>query len=180
MANENKVKFGLRNVHIFPIEDENDTKITYGKVIKLPGAVNLSLSIEGDENTFYADDIPYYSTFSNNGYSGDLEIAKITDEFIVGILGQQKDENGAIIESINGDVKATRNILYKVTASRPSAEHSTIGETKEPQTDTLSIKAIARSNDGRIKAKLYEGQTGYDTFYDNVYEGKITSESTGQ
>ncbi len=197
MANENKVKFGLRNVHIFPIEDENDTKITYGKVIKLPGAVNLSLSIEGDENTFYADDIPYYSTFSNNGYSGDLEIAKITDEFIVGILGQQKDDNGAIIETINdkikpfamafefqGDVKATRNILYKVTASRPSAEHSTIGETKEPQTDTLSIKAIARSSDGRIKARLYEGQTGYDTFYDNVYEGKITSkpsgESTGQ
>lgn len=183
---ENKVKFGLRNVHIFPITEESNTATTYGKAIKLPGAVNLSLSIEGEESPFYADDVIYYNSYANNGYSGDLELALVSEEFLTKILGYQKDENGAIIESIDdksknfamsfefqGDKKATRNILYKVSVSRPNMEHATIAENKEPQTETLSLKAMARMNDGRIKARLYEGQTGYDTFYDKVYEGTI-------
>lgn len=185
---ENKVKFGLKNVHIFPIEEESDTEIKYGKVIKLPGAVTLSLNPEGEENPFHADDVVYYNSHTNNGYSGDLEIARITEEFSIEILGQVKDDNGALIESVNdkmknfamafefqGDKNATRNILYKVSVGRPSEEHQTISDTKEPQTDTLSMTAMARIFDGRLKARLEEGKAGYDTFYDKVYEPKITA-----
>lgn len=184
----NKVKFGLSNVHIWKIESEDADKITYAtKAIKLPGAVNLSLSIEGNESTFYADDIPYFQTYANNGYAGDLEIAVITDEFTTEILGQKKDENGAIIETADdvissfamafefqGDAKRIRNILYKVVASRPNDEHSTVNDTKEPQTDTLSIKAMPRPTDKFVKARIKEGDTGYDTFYNKVYEPKLT------
>lgn len=185
---ENKVKFGLKNVHVFPIEEESDTEIKYGKVIKLPGAVNLSLNAEGEDNPFHADDVVYYNSYANNGYSGDLEIARITEEFTIEILGQVKDDNGALIESVNdkmknfamafefqGDKNATRNILYKVSVGRPSEEHQTISDTKEPQTDTLSMTAMARISDGLLKARVVEGQAGYDTFYDKVYEPKITA-----
>lgn len=190
---ENKVKYGLKNVHIFPIEEESDTAIKYGEVIKLPGAVNLSLSPEGEDNPFHADDVIYYNSYANNGYSGDLEIARITEEFCIKILGQVKDENGALIESIKdkiknfamafefqGDKKATRNILYKVSVGRPGEEHQTISDTKEPQTDTLSMTAMARIKDGLVKAKLVEGQAGYDTFYTKVYEPKISTVNTPQ
>ena len=68
----NKVKFGLKNVHVFPITDDKETGVVFGEVIKVPGAVNLSLDAEGDSNEFYADDVIYWSEFSNNGYSGDL------------------------------------------------------------------------------------------------------------
>lgn len=185
----NKVKFGLSNVHIFKITEESADKVTYASTpIKLPGAVNLSLSIEGDENTFYADDIPYFQMYANNGYSGDLEIALLTEEFITEILGQSKDTNGAIIESADdkissfamafefqGDINRTRNILYKVTASRPNSDHSTVTESKEPQTETLSIKAMPRSTDKLIKARIQEGKTGYADFYNKVYEPKVAS-----
>lgn len=188
---ENKVKFGLSNVHIFKIESEDDEGIKYAsKAINLPGAVNLSLSIEGEENTFYADDIPYFQMYANNGYSGDLEIALLTEEFLTEIMGQRKDKNGAIVESADdtiapfamsfefqGDIKKTRNILYKVVASRPNDEHSTIAESKEPQTETLSIKAIPRSTDRLVKARIQEGSSGYDTFYDSVYEPTLDDES---
>ena len=191
----NKVKFGLSNVHIWKIENEDADKITYAtKAIRLPGAVNLTLAIEGNESTFYADDIPYFQMYANNGYSGDLEIAMITEEFTTEILGQLKDENGAIIESADdiissfamsfefqGDVKRTRNILYKVVASRPNDDHATVTDTKEPQTDSLSIKAVPRPTDKLVKARIEEGKTGYSTFYDKVYEPKLSAgSSTGR
>lgn len=186
-SNQNKVKFGLSNVHIFPITNETSTSTTYGPVIKIPGAVNLSLSAEGDDSTFYADDIAYFKMWANNGYTGDLEMALLPEEFLVTILGQRKDSNGAVIESASdisqdfamafefqGDVKRTRNILYKITASRPDDEHATVSESKEPQTDTVSIAALPRMHDQLIKARIEEGKTGYSTFYDKVYEPKFS------
>lgn len=186
-SKKNKVKFGLSNVHIFPISNETSTSTTYGSAIKIPGAVTLTLSASGDDNTFYADDIAYFKMWANNGYEGDLELALLPEEFLTTILGQRKDSNGAIVESASdiskdfamafefqGDVKRTRNILYKITASRPDDEHSTVTETKEPQTDTISIAALPRMNDELIKARLEEGKTGYSTFYDKVYEPKFS------
>lgn len=40
----NKVKFGLRNVHIFPITSEDSEKTVYGEMFKMPGAVKKKLS----------------------------------------------------------------------------------------------------------------------------------------
>lgn len=184
---KNKVKFGLSNVHIFPIKNETSTTTTYDEVFKVPGAVNLTLSASGDDNTFYADDIAYFKTWANNGYEGDLEMAMLPEEFLTTILGQRKDSGGAIVESANdivrdfamafefqGDVKRTRNILYKVTVGRPDDEHATVTETKEPQTDSISISALPRMHDQLVKAKIEEGKTGYSTFYDKVYEPKFS------
>lgn len=180
---KNKVKFGLSNVHIFPITDEEDGKPIYGEAIVFRGAVNLSLDIEGDSKDFYADDIPYYNIFANNGYSGDLEMALVTDEFRTKILGFEEDANGAIIENINakpsnfamafefkGDKNKVRRIYYNVSASRPADSHGTITETVEPETETIKIKALPRTDIGDVNAKLEEGQKGYDTFYDKPYE----------
>lgn len=174
---KNKVKFGLSNVHIFPIKNETSTSTTYDEVFKVPGAVNLTLSASGDDNTFYADDIAYFKTWANNGYEGDLEMAMLPEEFLTTILGQRKDSGGAIVESANdivrdfamafefqGDVKRTRNILYKVTVGRPDDEHATVTETKEPQTDSISISALPRMHDQLVKAKIEEGKLGIQLF----------------
>ena len=75
----NKVKFGLSNVHIAPLTYDG-TKYTYSEIIKIPGAVSLSLEPSGDSNDFYADNVIYFSSTANQGYEGDLEIAMITDE----------------------------------------------------------------------------------------------------
>src|SRR5699024_4085151 len=96
-----KVKFGLSNVHIAKLSRGEDGEITYGTPFKVPGAVNLSLDAEGDNEPFYADNIKYYESYANNGYSGDLEIAKIPDEFYEQILGQTIDSAGGLVENIN-------------------------------------------------------------------------------
>ncbi|WP_425539445.1 major tail protein [Microaceticoccus formicicus] len=184
----NKIKYGLKNVTVWPIETEIDGVTTYATTpIKVPGAVNLSISAEGSNDPFYADDIIYFSAFANNGYSGDLEIALVPEEFETGILGYTKDKNGAIIEKIDakaknfamafefkGDVNATRHLLYKVAVSRPDLASHTKEDKIAPVTDKLQITATANA-EGNIKTKLTKGQEGYDTFLSTVYK-EVTEE----
>ena len=181
----NKVKFGLSNVHIAKIT-ETDGEITYGTPFPMPGAVGLTAEPEGDTTPFYADNIKYYIAVANNGYTGDLEIAMTPEEFLTQILGQEKDTNGALFESsddvnarfalmgeIEGDAKKRRFIYYDCTATRPSAEMNTVEESKEPQTDTISITMAPRSSDKVIKAVIEPNETNqdvYDTFFTKVYE----------
>lgn len=181
----NKVKFGLSNVHIAKIT-EADGEITYGTPFPMPGAVGLTAEPEGDTTPFYADNIKYYIAVANNGYTGDLEIAMTPEEFLTQILGQEKDTNGALFESsddvnarfalmgeIEGDAKKRRFIYYDCTATRPSAEMNTVEESKEPQTDTISITMAPRSSDKVIKAVIEPNETNqevYNTFFTKVYE----------
>lgn len=187
---KNKVKFGLSNVHIAKITEE-DGEITYGTPFAVPGAVSLTAEPEGDTTPFYADNIKYYVAVANNGYTGDLEIAMTPKEFLTQILGQLEDKNGALIESANdvnarfalmgeieGDIKKRRFVYYDCTAARPSAEMNTVEESKEPQTDTISITMAARSSDNVIKAVIEpseENKTVYDTFFKKVYEKNATA-----
>lgn len=186
---KNKVKFGLSNVHVSKITEE-DGEITYGTPFAVPGAVSLTAEPEGDTTPFYADNIKYYVAVANNGYTGDLEIAMTPKEFLTQILGQLEDTNGALIESANdvnarfalmgeieGDIKKRRFVYYDCTAARPSAEMNTVEESKEPQTDTISITMAARSSDNVIKAVIEpseENKAVYDTFFTKVYEKNAT------
>lgn len=188
---KNKVKFGLSNVHIAKIT-ETEGKITYGTPFAMPGAVGLNADPEGDTTPFYADNIKYYIATSNQGYSGDLEIAITPEQFLIEILGQMKDKNGALFENaddvtarfalmgeIEGDAKKRRFVYFDCTATRPKTENKTKEESTDPQTDTISITMSPRSTDKAIKAVIEpseQNQAVYDTFFKKVYEKDATAE----
>ena len=82
---------------IAPLTVAANGTYSYDTPIPVPGAVNLSLSAEGDSTDFYADNVKYFNSTANNGYSGDLEIAMIPDSIRTEILGETVDANGALI-----------------------------------------------------------------------------------
>lgn len=184
MAN-NKVKFGLSNV-VMAVMTENGNSITYGTPIAVNGAVSLSLEPQGDTNDFYADNYIYFSTTANQGYEGDLEIAMIPDAIRTAIMGETVDTNGAYIETSNdtfknfafgfqieGDAKARKFWYYNCSLTRPTNAGSTIESSKEPQTDTLTIKAMPRSTDLKVRVymeKTDDNTTAYNGFFTAVYE----------
>lgn len=179
----NKVKYGLKNVYYAAITEVNGV-VTYAMPVHIPGAVNLTLSPVGEKVTFPADDQEdYYAENVNNGYDGDLEMALVPDHFRVDILGDTIDDNGAVIENkdatvkrfalmyeFSGDAKKTRHVMYNVLANRPNLEGSTTTNTKEPKSETLTIEARPAVDTGDVKAKLYQDDTGYDTFFTAVYK----------
>ena len=184
----NKVQFGLKNVHYAPIEKIDDVtqEITYGKIKRIPGAVNLTLDPKGDKSEFFADDTVYYSEFSNQGYEGTLEIALIPEHFAVDILGEVKDEaTGMLTEATNakhkdfalmfefdGDKHATRHVNYNCSVSRPSQVGETKGESTEPTTNELELTASARPADMVVKRRttVDTPQEFYNKFFEEVPE----------
>ncbi len=181
-----KVKFGLSNVHIAPYTINEEGKYEYETPFKLPGAVNLSLEASGDSNDFNADNTIYFSASANQGYEGDLEIAMVTDEFRKKILGETTDENGFLFENkddvikpfalgfqVEGDEKARRFWYYNTVVTRPANNAATTEGSKEPSTDTLSIKTMPRLSDGLVKVvgELSESNAeAYNAFFSKVVE----------
>ena len=184
MANEvNKIKFGLTNVHYAPAEIAADGTAEYETPVRWPGAVSIGLDPEGDNVVFYADNIAYWTGNGNNGYNGDLEIARVIDSFRTDILGDVVDAKGVIFENteapikhfallfeFDGDVNAIRHVLYNCAASRPSIESETKEDTIEPGTETLSLTADPRE-DGLVKSRTGDttDATTYANWYKSVY-----------
>lgn len=161
MAND-KVKFGLKNVHYAILSTTG-----YGTPVALPGAVSLTLSPEGDEYSFFADDIAYYKVYNNSGYSGSLEIALIDDDFRKNVLGEILDSaDGTLMEvssgaeaikfalgfEVDGDVNGTKFWFYNCTCSRPELSAETKTDSVEVKTDTLNISNTPDAN-GNVKVK---------------------------
>lgn len=156
-----KVKFGIKNVHVFPIVSESGGVPTYDSAIAIPGTVSLSLDKQGDTNDFYADNIKYYTSVANNGYAGSLTVAVIPDEFRTKILKYLTDDNGVLVEDIaepkhfamtfeeDGDQTGTKFVLYNGTASRPNLDKSTTTDSKEPSTQELEV-SFAPLASGRV------------------------------
>lgn len=182
MSDGNKVKFGLKNVH-YAVITETEGGVSYGTPKPNPGAVDLVQNPAGETVTFPADDIiDYYSEDTNNGYDGTLEMALVTDEFRIDVFGDYLDANGALVENANskpkkialmyefdGDVNKTRHVNYNVKVSRPNLDGSTKSTTKEPKTETMNIAVRPAIDTGDIKAKVRQGQAGYDDFFKEVY-----------
>lgn len=184
----NKIKYGLKNVYYAVATIAADGSATYDTPVAFPGAVSLSMDPQGENSPFYADNIVYWVGASNTGYEGDLEIAKVIDAFKTDVLGYQTDNKGVLVEDANanavhfallfqfeGDVKATRHVLYNCTATRPSASGSTKEESVEPETESVTITATTVYNASYdtdiVKAETNESTdtTTYTGWFEAVY-----------
>ena len=192
---KNKVKFNLKNVHAAKLTEtvtDGVISFSYGTPKAIPGAVSISLDAEGESSPFYADGIVCFRSVTNDGYSGDLEMALVPEWFRTEILQEALDGKGVLIEKsdnkesvkfallfeFDGDVNCIRHVLYNCTSSRPSIESETKEDTIEPGTETLSITADPRA-DGLVKARTGDttDATTYANWYKSVY---LPTETNGE
>lgn len=183
-AKENKVEFGLRNCYYAVVTVDESGKITYGAPKKLPGAVSITFDKSGDLIRFKADDIDYYTNANNQGYEGTLTLARVPEDFRTEVLKEKKTEKGVLIENsdaqtanialmfeFQGDVKATRHLLYYCSVNRPSVG-STTKDSGDPNTTELAMVASPRPSDNLVKASTSAGvdEETYNSWYAKVYE----------
>lgn len=179
----NKVKYNICNVHFAKLDITEDGAASFGAPVAMPGAVSLSLDPNGEPESFYADGVEYYTVNNNQGYDGDLELALIPEEFRTGVLMEEVDANSVLVENSNsqtgnfallfefdGDVRKIRHVLYNCSASRPNISSKTNEESREVQTETLTLKARPMA-DGLVKAKTGDSTAAgvYADWYRKVY-----------
>jgi phi13 family phage major tail protein len=187
---QNKVTFGLEKVHIAFFDEEAATQPAWETPIPIPGAVRFAPEAQGEESTFYADNGPYFTYTSNNGYTAELEMANIPDNILARMLGWEIDADGALVETTDGepeefallgqvlgDKKNRRFVYYRCKASRPSKEHGTRAESVEPATDVLNLRILPIEVDlnGQTKnivRRVLElndtNQAAYNNFFNSV------------
>ena len=184
---ENKVVYGLKNVHYSKMTIDQTGKVTYAKPTAIKGAVEISLESKADLVSFEADNQVYYSAPGTSSYDGTLTIAKVPDLFLVDILGEvldatdgvqtevdgAKTSNFALLFQFEGDVTGTRHLFYNCSASRPSVASKTGKEIGTTELGfTASAKPSESANDKAIvKAKTTGSTTTaiYNNWFDAVY-----------
>ena len=181
----NKVLFGLKNVH-YALLDED--AVTWETPVAVDGAVNLSVNPDGGLQKFYADNIAYFTTSDNNGYSGDLEMADVPAAVMAALLNWEVDDDGALVEiadaqpapfallcEFSGDESARKVVFYKCVAARPAESQATKSESTTVATRTLSLSIMPIEIDSRLVVKktieLSEtNATAYNAWYTAVSE----------
>ncbi len=190
---ENKVVFGVSNLHFGLYTVSDGGTVTLGTPFHLPGTVNISMDAESEENKFYADNVVYWSGYSDNGYSGEIENANFTDEFktqflnyielddggIAQIKGQQNKKVYMMFQN-EGDVEARRGIFYNVSLGAIGREYATTEDTTEPQTATLPFTVSGDNGTGIVKAFYGPGSATYNSMFTNPPVPALPETSGGE
>jgi phi13 family phage major tail protein len=185
---QNKVKFGIEDAHVAFFDESTATEGSpaWDAPQAINGAVSLTMDPEGDQNDFYADNTKYYTSNTNNGYTGTLEVANIPDDILAEMLGMTVDTNGMLVESaedeqkefallgeIKGDEKDRRFVYYRCKAARPSQDSTTSDTGETPNTDSLEVTVIPiESGDKKLVKGVLElddaNQAVFDEFFNEV------------
>ncbi|MBR2311131.1 MAG: phage tail protein [Oscillospiraceae bacterium] len=164
----NKIHYDLVDVHVAPLTI-TDGVVSYGTPEKLPGAISMDLSAQGDTVKLRADGIVYYQSASNNGYEGDLNLAMVPDWFRTKYLGEQITEADkvlvenaaaepqpfALLYGFKYDKKQRRHVLFSCMASRPNVKGENKDNQKEPDTESVNLSCVSLPN-GDVKASTTE------------------------
>lgn len=155
-----KIRYGISNSK-YAVWDEETS--TYGTIKDFPGAVSLSLTREGgDSSDFWADNSVFYSfAGTNGGYSADLEMARISDQVRVDLLGEVVDEatgvqlevtdakpaQFALITEMELDGSKVAFVFYNCKASRIEMNANTANDNPDVDTDTLNLRIAQQEFD---------------------------------
>lgn len=182
---ENKVKYGLAKLAVAVATIGADNSATYGDPIMNPGARSISLEPQGELEKWYADNIAYYVSNVNNGYEGDLEVARFIDAVKAAIWNIATAANGiqyedadteavhfALMFEFSGDKQKVRHVFYNCVATRPAVASATKEESVEPQTETSTITAtsiyVPALEKNIVKGKAYPNDAAYDAWFTAV------------
>lgn len=179
MANDNnKVLFGFSNLYIGTYTVGANGTVTMGTPYKQPGAVGLTAEPQDEQNVFYADNVPYYTSYSGGTREGDLEVARFDDDFKEQFLGYVRTASGGIGEvknatkpnvyicfELNGNAEALRIIMYNGTLGSIEREYATTEDSIEPQTETIPVTFAGDNATGLTTVTYKPGDTGYDTLF---------------
>lgn len=174
----NKVEFGISELHVGTYTVDDQGVVTLGTPYHQPGAVSFSPEEQSENNTFYADNIAYWSGYSGGTFEGDLEVAKFSDEFKTQFLGYVALTNGGLANvknatkpnvyiafQVEGDAESRRVILYNCALGVIGREFATIEENKEPATETLGVTCTGDNATGVTMASFKPTDAGYSTLF---------------
>ena len=176
----NKVEFGISNLYVGTYTVNTDGTVTMGTPYHQPGAVSFSPEEQSEANTFYADNMVYWSQYTGGTFEGDLEVAKFDDAFKTAYLGYVSKSDGglAVVKNavkpktyiafqVEGDAESRRIIMYNCALGGITREYNTTEENIEPATETIAVTVTGDNKSGVSMVAYNKTATGYSTLFTN-------------
>lgn len=186
----NKVEFGISQLHVCTYEDDGEGNITLGTPYHQKGAKSFSPEQDSENNVDYADNIDYWSEYTEGPISGDLEVEIFDDDFKIKYLGYRRLTNGGLAAvknakkpkvcvffQVEGDAESRRVAFYNCALGPIGRSYETIGENKEPVTETVPVTCNGDNESGARMAVFKPTDAGYDTLFSNPAAPELESES---
>lgn len=174
----NKVEFGISNLHIGLFTASDEGVVTMGTPYHQKGAKSFSPEQDSNDNTYYADDMVYWSEITDGAFTGDLGVAMFDDSFKTQFLGYRALADGGLAQvknaekpnvyiafEVKGDKEKRRVIFYNCKLGSIKREYETIEDQKEPVTETINVSVTGDNNTGAYKAVYKPGDSGYTTLF---------------
>lgn len=176
----NKVEFGISNLYVGTYSVDTTGSVTMGTPYHQAGAVSFSPEEQSENNKFYADNVVYWAGYTGGTFEGDLEVAKFDDTFKTQFLGYISKADGGlgvvknatkpsvwIAFQIEGDQESRRCIMYNCSLGGITREYSTVEESIEPATETISVTIAGDNKTGISMVSYGQTATGYSTLFTN-------------
>lgn len=175
----NKVTFGLKNVHYALATQAEDGSWTFATPKKLEGAQEITTEAIGGSTQVYADDKVLATLVSNSGANVSLKFTEIDDQFKKDVFGILEDSNGNLVEvvsnsaktfalgyEIQGDIKARRIWYFLCTATPTGDASKSKADSIEANSNTLNITARPIESSGKLIIRVIAnfGDTNYSAF----------------
>lgn len=189
-----KSTVGLSNFVIAPLTTDTEAETTYGTVVPVVGAIDVSVTPDGaDPNIQHADDIEFDVLYPDPQITVSVEVAALPLEIQAQISGHEVDDNGVMVK-IASDTPPYYAIGFKAERrgggdrykwllkcrAKPITEtfHSKEGSTVTRQTGKVEFTAIKRTSDGQYEYTADVGEkfttAKAATFLATVYEPTFT------
>ena len=177
----NKVEFGISNLYVgtYTVAATNGA-VTMGTPYHQAGAVSFSPEEQSENNTFYADNIAYWSGYTGGTFEGDLEVAKFDDTFKTQFLGYISKSDGGLAAvknakkpsvyiafQVEGDSESRRIIMYNCSLGGITRSFETETESIEPATETIAVTVAGDNGTGISMVSYNKTATGYSTLFTN-------------
>lgn len=183
---------GNKNFGFAPITSSDSTP-AFGTPVMVPGLVNVTIEVEQESSSIYADDVVFCSVKGAKVRTATATLRYIPAEYAE-LLGFNEETNGMLVDTgtfaphciffetteedcKTGTVTQTLHYLYNVTGSEPTFESNTDEDEVEAQEIEVEYSAtgssIAIDSDGNQAqygkiTRTTENATWYDTFKTKV------------
>ena len=113
----------IRNLHLYPLVQDNAEGLKYGEAIKIPGLVKVAINPSTAEGTYYADGVAYESVKKLGEITMTVQTAALDLATTAQLCGHDYDEETGVLRCNANDVSPYFGMKYERVKSDNSSRY---------------------------------------------------------
>lgn len=167
----------IRNLHLYPLNQDNAEGVKYGEAIKIPGLVKVAINPSTAEGTYYADGIAYESIKKLGEISMTVQTAALDLATTAKICGHDYDEETGVLKCNANDIAPYFGMKYERVKSDGTSRFIALNKVMfklQNEEGSTATESIEFQDSGDLEA------TALPTIFDNEWKSMVEPNSNNE